>query len=50
MPASAVMVRLTSSISMRRFMRFMSIMMPPLMGSAPPCEPEPPPQMCTGIL
>ena len=36
MPASAVMVRLTSSISIRWLMRFMSIMMPPAMGSAPP--------------
>ena len=49
MPVSAVTVPAVSSISTIRFIFFMSRTMPPWIGSAPPWEPEPPPQTVTGM-
>ena len=50
MPVSAVTVRNFSSILRTLFMRLVSRTIPPNAGSAPPCEPEPPPHVTTGIL
>ena len=49
MPACARTDSDFSSISRIRLSRLTSTMMPPWIGSAPPCVPEPPPHGTTGI-
>ncbi len=49
-PVSTVTSRLSSSISMMRFILFMSITMPPLTAVIPPRTPEPSPKGITGTL
>ncbi len=50
MPVCAVTVSASLSILIILFILFMSRTMPLYTGSAPPCEPDPPPHGTTGIL